>query len=133
MNFSFEISVPSIFYSFHLFISRVAELEQENARLLALANQSKPEAQQDDLVSEVELLRRQLAEAQERERELNEELSRKEAAASQPVKMEMMDDSPLPSRSGSVQPQMKSSASLGLMVSLTRIVCIASVLNIGNL
>lgn len=107
-----------IFYSFDFFLSRVAELEQENARLLALANQgSKPEVQ-EDLVSEVELLRRQLAEAQDRERELNEELSRKEAAGLQPVKMEMMEDSPLPSRSGSVQPQMKSSASLGLMVSL---------------
>lgn len=94
--------------------SRVAELEQENARLLALAN-NKPEPQ-EDLVSEVELLRRQLAAAEERERELNEELSRKEAARSQPVKMEMVEDSPLPSRSASVQPQMKSGASLGLMV-----------------
>lgn len=104
---------------------RVAELEQENARLLALAN-NKPEPQ-EDLVSEVELLRRQLAAAEERERELNEELSRKEAARSQPVKMEMVEDSPLPSRSASVQPQMKSGASLGLMVLLCALPTLLSV------
>ncbi|KAI0079815.1 hypothetical protein K474DRAFT_1673091 [Panus rudis PR-1116 ss-1] len=96
---------------------RVAELEQENARLLALAN-SKQSEPADELLSEVEQLRRQLARAQERERELNEELSRKEAAA-QAVKMETVEpDFSAPSRSASMPPQHKSGASLGLMVLL---------------
>lgn len=52
--------------------SRVAELEQENARLHALAQRTERAGspRDDELLSEVELLRRQLAETQKREREL---------------------------------------------------------------
>lgn len=97
--------------------SRVAELEEENARLLALAGNKQSEDTADDLVSEVEQLRRQLAAAQERERALNDELSRKAIVQPQPVKMETFEPE-LPSRAASVQPQ-KSGASLGLMVRFT--------------
>ncbi|KAI0644895.1 hypothetical protein C8Q79DRAFT_911879 [Trametes meyenii] len=61
---------------------RVAELEQENARLMALAQQQQPTQAQTQtpavdpsLLSEVEQLRRQLAETQQRERELAAKLS----------------------------------------------------------
>ncbi|OSC98777.1 hypothetical protein PYCCODRAFT_1447210 [Trametes coccinea BRFM310] len=69
---------------------RVAELEQENARLLALAQQSQQQSQPQaasqpdpNLLSEVEQLRRQLAETQKRERELAAKLQAEaeEAAA----------------------------------------------------
>lgn len=61
--------------------SRVAELEQENARLQALAQQPQSQGTQAStpvdtgLLSEVEQLRRQLAETQKRERELAAKLS----------------------------------------------------------
>ena len=59
---------------------RVAELEQENARLLASIQQQQhaqsPAPSDDDgLKSELEQLKRQLAETQKRERELAEKLS----------------------------------------------------------
>ncbi|KAH8103555.1 hypothetical protein BXZ70DRAFT_738829 [Cristinia sonorae] len=111
---------------------RVAELEEENARLLALANgngSGKQQQQQDepaeDLISEVEQLRRQLAAAEERERALNDQLSRNAVAQPQPVKMETCEPE-LPSRAASVQPQ-KSGASLGLMVLLCALPSLLSV------
>ncbi|RDX47489.1 hypothetical protein OH76DRAFT_1405819 [Lentinus brumalis] len=56
---------------------RVAELEQENARLMASLQQQQPTPPPVDnsLMSELELLKRQLAETQQRERELAEKLS----------------------------------------------------------
>lgn len=77
-----------------------------------------PRQQEDapeELVSEVEQLRRQLAAAEERERALSDQLSRNTIVQPQPVKMETFEPE-LPSRPASVQPQ-KSGASLGLMVS----------------
>ena len=55
--------------------SRVAELEQENANLKASMQQRTPPPVDDGLKSELEELRRQLAETQQRERELAEKLS----------------------------------------------------------
>ncbi|KAI0705320.1 hypothetical protein C8T65DRAFT_577756 [Cerioporus squamosus] len=55
---------------------RVAELEQENARLMAsLQQQPTPPPVDNSLKSELEQLKRQLAETQQRERELAEKLS----------------------------------------------------------
>lgn len=102
------------------FDRRVAELEQENARLLALNRHAQPLSQDDELVSEVEQLRKQLAEMQERERALAIELSRKQRSPS-----------PAPSSTSSLksepsEPQLsalrstrmdRSGASFGLMVS----------------
>lgn len=96
---------------------RVAELEQENARLLALTQNVKQEAPQE-LLSEVEQLRAQLAEAQKREQELNEALSRKSTS---PAKVKSEAVEPQLSLSTSRNPSQmlnKSSASLGLMVLL---------------
>ena len=107
---------------------RVAELEQENARLLELAqrggalpldrdqDQDRDGADQDRLLSEVEQLRSQLAAAEARERELSEELSRKASQASR-VKAESVEPQlSLSSRNGVAQLH-KGGASLGLMVS----------------
>jgi len=104
---------------------RVAELEEENLRLAALASGRQTEEPVDDLVSEVEQLRRQLAAAQERERALSDQLTQKAVAHSQPVKMETYEPE-LPSRAASVQPQ-KSGASLGLMVLLCALPSLLSV------
>ncbi|OCH91081.1 hypothetical protein OBBRIDRAFT_792695 [Obba rivulosa] len=107
---------------------RVAELEQENARLLALAQgaQARPddhESEQDheheELLSEVEQLRAQLAAVQQRERELAAELSR--SNASRPVKLEAVEPQlPAPTRGALAAPHKseKSGASFGLMVLL---------------
>ncbi|TFY51079.1 hypothetical protein EVJ58_g10752, partial [Rhodofomes roseus] len=100
---------------------RVAELEEENARLLALSQQAQQPSQDEELMSEVEQLRKQLAKMQERERTLSEELSRKQRSPS-----------PAPSSTSSVksegsEPALsalrstrmdRSGASLGLMVLL---------------
>jgi len=97
---------------------RVAELEQENARLLALAQGAPQEAQapKEELLSEVEQLRAQLAAAEARERELSEQLSRKEA---EPVKPETVEPQlTLAPRAAPSQAIHKSGASLGLMVLL---------------
>ncbi|THG99519.1 hypothetical protein EW026_g2829 [Hermanssonia centrifuga] len=98
---------------------RVAELEQENARLLALAQSGgklQEPPQQEELLSEVEQLRAQLAAAQDRERELSEELAHKAAARSAPVKTETVEPQ-LSLRNAPALPH-KSGASLGLMVGL---------------
>ena len=100
--------------------SRVAELEQENARLLALAqNGGAPKQESDsELLSEVEQLRAQLAAVQKREQELSEALSRNSTPArSSNVKSEAVEPSLAPSRNAA-QMLNKSSASLGLMVCL---------------
>ncbi|KAJ2911417.1 hypothetical protein MD484_g8997, partial [Candolleomyces efflorescens] len=104
---------------------RVAELEQENARLLALTQSgSSPQPTPDPaLMSEVELLRAQLAAAEERERELAAKLvSTASSVQEVPVKLEAAESyvppaSP-PSRSLSVPSANKTAASLGLMVLL---------------
>ena len=112
-----------------MFFSRVAELEQENKRLLVLSQQNMAvsvtsSAQSDDkLVSEVEFLKAQLAAAQERERSLSAQLQLQQNFSSTPViKIENPDTStPLysspPPRSMALPVPHKSSASLGLMVS----------------
>ncbi|KAF8911499.1 hypothetical protein CPB84DRAFT_1671792 [Gymnopilus junonius] len=99
---------------------RVAELEQENARLLALAQNrsSVPAPQPTELVSEVEQLKAQLAAAEERERNLSAQLA--STARDIPVKLEASDSQfslSSPSRSN-VSSAHKSGASLGLMVLL---------------
>ncbi|EIN06549.1 hypothetical protein PUNSTDRAFT_121726 [Punctularia strigosozonata HHB-11173 SS5] len=103
---------------------RVAELEQENARLRSGSPQD------EDLLSEVEQLRARLAAAEQRERELNEKLTRTE----QTVKMEhlepemhsqtMMSRSPSPALQN---PTHRSAASLGLMVLLCALPTLLSV------
>jgi len=112
---------------------RVAELEQENARLLALTQNgssiSPPQQPQSDtqLVSEVELLKAQLAAAEERERTLSAQLaSTTPSTPSQPaIKLEATEPlfsalSASPSRTtpSTVSSPNKSGASLGLMVLL---------------
>lgn len=100
--------------------SRVAELEQENARLHAIAQRRSSHAQDqpaDELLSEVEQLRAQLAAAQLRERELSEELTKKASSQQSRVKTEAVEpELSLPNRNGSMQLPHKSGASLGLMV-----------------
>ncbi|GLB37728.1 putative bZIP transcription factor [Lyophyllum shimeji] len=103
---------------------RVAELEQENARLLALTQTGSSGASKDsELASEVERLKAQLAAAKERERQLSAELiskSQQAAIASNPsnIKVEEASDPqiPLSTASRSSAPSAtKSGASLGLM------------------
>ena len=108
--------------------SRVAELEQENARLLASIQQQAPapaelsssssSSSDEGLKSELELLKRQLAETQQRERELADKLSSAPSPApeQQPaeVKMETVEPSlPVSLRAHKGE---RSGASLGLMV-----------------
>lgn len=106
---------------------RVAELEQENARLLAITRGgsdgscSRPAADSDtELMSEIEQLRARLAATEARERELNAELRAKSSSQEIQVKTEPLDHSfslPTPPRSStSIQSPHKSAASLGLMV-----------------
>ncbi|KAI0764337.1 hypothetical protein BD413DRAFT_606300 [Trametes elegans] len=104
---------------------RVAELEQENARLLALAQQQPsqtPAPVDQGLLSEVEQLRQQLAETQQRERELAEKLSSVPAQEPEPVrksdsvKMETVEPQlPVSLRAHKGE---RSGASFGLMVLL---------------
>ncbi|KAJ3748624.1 hypothetical protein DFH05DRAFT_583222 [Lentinula detonsa] len=101
---------------------RVAELEQENARLLAMTqipeSFSHPDSQpKHELASEVELLRAQLANAQQRELELSQELASKSTIRNSPVKIEAVEPSFASPPPRSQSPH-KSSASLGLMVLL---------------
>ncbi|KAI0667075.1 hypothetical protein C8Q78DRAFT_983015 [Trametes maxima] len=105
---------------------RVAELEQENARLMALAQQQQPTQAQTpavdrSLLSEVEQLRQQLAETQQRERELAAKLSSvpaEEAPArkAEGVKVEAVEPQlPVSLRAHKGE---RSGASFGLMVLL---------------
>ncbi|KAJ6491839.1 hypothetical protein C8R47DRAFT_442740 [Mycena vitilis] len=112
---------------FELMEIRVAELEQENARLLAITkggNPSPPAPRKkadpsDALASEVEQLRAQLRAAEDRERELNAELTAKSASCDvPPVKIEPTEPSFPLSPAPRMQSPTKSAASLGLMVLL---------------
>jgi len=102
--------------------SRVAELEQENTRLQALAQKSAShDGNSHELMSEVEQLRARLAAAEQRERELSSQLSKRPM----PVKTELSEPrlTTSPSRHPAFPAQLKSSdktsASLSLLVSLT--------------
>ncbi|KAJ6497657.1 hypothetical protein C8R45DRAFT_1072177 [Mycena sanguinolenta] len=112
---------------FELMEVRVAELEQENARLLALAQGSAPAAPvprkkteaNDTLLSQIEQLRAQLHAAEEREHKLNAELTAKTASHDvPPVKMEPSEPSLPLSPAPRMQSAHKAAASLGLMVLL---------------
>ncbi|KAF7351111.1 BZIP domain-containing protein [Mycena sanguinolenta] len=112
---------------FELMEVRVAELEQENARLLALAQGGAPAAPvqrkkteaNDVLRSEIEQLRAQLHAAEEREHKLNAELTAKTASHDvPPVKIEPSEPSLPLSPAPRVQSAHKAAASLGLMVLL---------------
>jgi len=103
--------------------SRVAELEQENARLQVLAQKSAShDGNSCELMSEIEQLRARLAAAEQRERELNSQLSNRPAVA---LKTELSEPrlpaSPVrhPAFPAQVKPSSdKTSASLSLLVSL---------------
>lgn len=117
---SFLIPLPS---------RRVAELEQENARLLAITQSGNhastvPPQSDNGLLSEVEQLRAQLAAAEKRERELSAQLAIKTFPRDPPVKVEASEVSlPLSSAPRSTAP-VKSGASLGLMVRNPVLYCI---------
>ncbi|KAJ3724393.1 hypothetical protein C8R42DRAFT_577357 [Lentinula raphanica] len=101
---------------------RVAELEQENAKLLAMTQMtesfSHPNSQsENELASEVEMLRAQLANAQRRELELSQELASKSTSRDPRVKIEAVEPT-YPLSSPRSQSPHKSAASLGLMVLL---------------
>ncbi|KAJ7209756.1 hypothetical protein GGX14DRAFT_535055 [Mycena pura] len=119
---------------FELMEVRVAELEQENARLSALAkgvvvNPCKLSEPADVLVSEIEHLRAKLQAAEERERELNAELEAKTTSRDvPPVKVEPSEPSfVLSSPSPRTLSPHKSAASLGLMVLLCALPSLLSV------
>ncbi|KAG5651623.1 hypothetical protein H0H81_008000 [Sphagnurus paluster] len=106
---------------------RVAELEQENARLLALTQNgaSAPNASStSELVSEIESLKAQLEAAKERERQLAAQLLCKAETVAPPstpaIKVEETADPQLPLSppTRSAPSPHKSGASLGLMVLL---------------
>ncbi|KAI0282850.1 hypothetical protein BGY98DRAFT_1106045 [Russula aff. rugulosa BPL654] len=109
---------------------RVAELEQENARLQALAQKSTPhDGNSRELMSEVEQLRARLAVAEQRERELNSQLSKHPI----PVKTELSEPrlptSPVrhPAFPTQLKASDKTSASLSLLVLLCALPSIFSV------
>ena len=120
-------SCPYHLSKFLLRCRRVSELEQENARLLLLAqNRGLPAPQQaqsdksdKELVSEVEKLKAELAAAKERERTLSAQLATKSVTCDAPIKVETTE--PDFSFSSPARPSVtsahKSGASLGLMVS----------------
>jgi len=102
---------------------RVAELEQENARLLAITR-----GELDPVTSELEQLRAKLAEAEQRSQELSAQLAHKSESvpptSPSAVKVEsfepQLSPSSTPSSRASPAPQYghKTGASLGLMVLL---------------
>lgn len=103
--------------------SRVTELELENARLLALTQNSNsgahPKQRDPEPVSEIEQLRAQLVAAKDRERELSAELAAKSNDAS--IKVETADNQLSLSSSSrtvsNIPSPHRSGAGLGLMVS----------------
>ncbi|KAI0753508.1 hypothetical protein C8Q80DRAFT_1118612 [Daedaleopsis nitida] len=104
---------------------RVAELEQENARLLASIQHqhqtptSSTSDGEDGLKLELEQLRRQLAETQQRERELAEKLSSvPKPTAARPVEVKMEAVEPQLPVSLRAHKGERSGASFGLMVLL---------------
>ncbi|KAG6857183.1 hypothetical protein H0H87_008248 [Tephrocybe sp. NHM501043] len=105
---------------FELMEVRVAELEQENARLLALTQTESSASQSssnsdNELLSQIQDLKAQLAAAKERERNLSVELAKSKAATV--IKVEETTDPQLP-LSPVRSSANKSGASLGLMVLL---------------
>jgi hypothetical protein len=101
--------------------SRVAELEQENARLQALAQKSAShEGNSRELISEIEQLRARLAAAEQRERELSSQLSKRPLTVKTELPEPRLPASPVrhPAFSGPVKSSDKTSASLSLLVSL---------------
>ena len=104
--------------------SRVAELEQENGRLQALAQKSAShDGNPRELMSEIEQLRARLAAAEQRERDLSSQLSKRPM----PVKTELSEPrlTTSPVRHPVFPTQLKSSdktsASLSLLVSLASV------------
>ncbi|KAG6889093.1 hypothetical protein C0992_006421 [Termitomyces sp. T32_za158] len=103
---------------FELMEVRVAELEQENARLSALAQNGSPASPttscDQEYISQIDDLKAQLASAKERERRLTAELAKSKENESSTMRFEETADSQLPlsTRSSAT----KSGASLGLMV-----------------
>ncbi|RPD58158.1 hypothetical protein L227DRAFT_587324 [Lentinus tigrinus ALCF2SS1-6] len=99
---------------------RVAELEQENANLKASIQQKQhtPPPVDDSLKSELEQLRRQLAETQQRERELAEKLSSTPAPAPAQTEVKMETVEPQLPVSLRAHKGERSGASFGLMVLL---------------
>jgi hypothetical protein len=102
--------------------SRVAELEQENARLQALAQKSTSrEGNSRELISEIEQLRARLAAAEQRERELSSQLSNRPLTVKTELSEPRLPASPArhPAFPGQVKSSDKTSASLSLLVSLS--------------
>ncbi|KAH7908942.1 hypothetical protein BJ138DRAFT_1156432 [Hygrophoropsis aurantiaca] len=90
---------------------RVKELEEENARLLSIAQNGNGD---DELLLEVEKLRSRLFAADKREQELRAELARK-SIRDVAIKAEHYERSLSPSYSQSMNSSIKSGANLGLM------------------
>ncbi|PPQ63046.1 hypothetical protein CVT24_005992 [Panaeolus cyanescens] len=116
---------------------RVAELEQENARLLALTQNGssntalQPPTTDHQLLSEVEQLKAQLAAARERELSLSAQLA--STARDVQVKMEEPQFSlSSPPRSTALPSANKSGASLGLMVLLCALPTLLSMRSIQS-
>jgi hypothetical protein len=102
--------------------SRVAELEEENARLQALAQKSAShDGNSHELMSEVEQLRARLVAAEQRERELSSQLSKRPIVVKTELSEPRLPTSPIRNSAFPAQPQSsdKTSASLSLLVSLT--------------
>jgi hypothetical protein len=101
--------------------SRVAELEQENARLQALTQKSASHnGDSRELMSEVEQLRARLAAAEQRERELSSQLSKRPMAVKTELIEPRLPTSPVrhPAFPAQLKSSDKTSASLGLLVSI---------------
>lgn len=101
-------------------VSRVAELERENASLRALTqngnNASLHPKNDEKLLAEMEQLRAQLAAAEKRHSELSTELERKTAALRADIKVDTAEPQFSPSPTARSIPTSKTGASLGLMV-----------------
>ncbi|KAI0317178.1 hypothetical protein OF83DRAFT_1172213 [Amylostereum chailletii] len=98
---------------------RVAELEQENARLQAIAQAAPTPQEEVQMLSEIEQLRTQLAAAEERERQLSSQLSRRPTAVKVESAESRLPTSPTrPMSFVSQHKSEKTSASLSLLVLL---------------
>src|SRR6266404_9648917 len=102
--------------------SRVAELEQDNARLQALAHKSVSQhGNSRELISEIEQLRAQLVAAEQRERELSSQLSKRPLNVKTELSDPRLPTSPPRHPAFPIQPKSstsdKTSASLSLLVS----------------
>jgi hypothetical protein len=102
---------------------RVAELEQENARLQTLAQLGVVAHDEQHMLSEIDNLRAQLAAAEQRERELSTQLSRRSPTIKREVPETRVPASPARAPavplSQSLQLPGRSSTSLSLLVSIT--------------